>query len=215
LSFNLIIVGAGGLGREVYQYARDIYGEGGLFRVKGFLDDNPHELIQRGYVMEVNIVGNTKNYAIQDNDRFIVAIGDPGIRQMIVERLIARGAQFTTLVHPKAYVAPSAQLGVGCIISPFATIATFTRLEDHVVLGFYAHVGHDSQVGKYGVLSPYAAVNGGVVLGTAVFLGTHATVTPGRKVGSDVQIAAGAVVYQDIPANRLVVGNPAKVGPKF
>ncbi len=215
MSYNLIIVGAGGLGREVYQYARDAFTSRNHYRITGFLDDNSQELIQRGYTLDVGIIGDTNNYQIQENDRFLVAIGDPKIRRLLVERLSARGGQFATLVHPKAYVAPSAKLGVGTIISPFATVATFTNLDDHVVLGFYAHVGHDSHIGAYGVLSPYAAVNGGVVLGPSVFLGTHATITPGCKVGEESQISAGSVVYQDVPAHRLVVGNPGKAGPRF
>jgi sugar O-acyltransferase (sialic acid O-acetyltransferase NeuD family) len=210
---HLIIVGAGGLGREALQYAREAFA--GQFEIKGFLDDNPKELEQRGYDLGVSILGGTLNYQPEENERFLVAVGDTKVREMLVERLSSRGAQFATLVHPKAYVAPSAKLAQGCIISPFATVATFTRLEPHVVLGFYAHVGHDSKVGSYGVLSPYAAINGGVVLEKRVFLGTHATVTPGLTIGEDVKIAAGSVVYQNVPSHRLVVGNPGKIGPKF
>jgi sugar O-acyltransferase (sialic acid O-acetyltransferase NeuD family) len=210
---HLVIVGAGGLGREVLQYAREAFA--GQYEIKGFLDDNPKELEQRGYDLGVSILGDTHTYYPEAQDRFLVAIGDPKLRQKLVERLSEHGAQFATLIHPKAYIAPSATIAVGCIISPFATVATFTKLEPHVVLGFYAHVGHDSQVGIYGVLSPYAAVNGGVVLEKRVFLGTHATVTPGLTIGEDVQIAAGSVVYQHVPSHRLVVGNPGKIGPKF
>lgn len=210
---QLIIVGAGGLGREVLQYAREALA--GQYEIKGFLDDNPHELEHRGYDLGVGILGSTQDYFPTEDEYFLVAVGKTDTRHMLVERLTSRGAQFATMVHPKAYVAPSARLAEGCIISPFATVATFTRIESHVVLGFYAHVGHDSQVGSYGVLSPYAAINGGVVLEKRVFLGTHATVTPGLMVGEDVQIAAGAVVYQNVPAHRLVVGNPGKIGPKF
>lgn len=215
MTFDLIIVGAGGLGREVFQYARDTYGDHGSFRIKGFLDDNPNELSDRGYSMPIGIIGNTNNYDIQANDRFIIAVGDPYVRKVLVNKLQTRGAQFATLVHPKAYVAPSAKLGKGVIISPFATIATYAVIKDHAVLGFYAHVGHDSVIGDFNVLSPYAAVNGGVHLDHNVFLGTHAVVTPGRTIGNDVQIAASSVVYTDIQANRLAVGNPARVGPKF
>ena len=210
---HLIIVGAGGLGREVLQYAREAFA--GQYEIKGFLDDNPKELEQRGYDLGVSILGGTQTYYPDKNDHFLVAIGDPKLRQKLVERLSERGAQFATLVHPRAYIAPSAKIAAGCIISPFATVATFTKLEPHVVLGFYAHVGHDSHVGIYGVLSPYAAINGGVMLEKRVFLGTHATVTPGLTIGEDVQIAAGSVVYQNVPSHRLVVGNPGKIGPKF
>ncbi len=212
---ELIIVGAGGLGREVLQYALDTFSHNSTIRIKGFLDDNPEELVCYQDKLAYQIIGDTDSYKIQQNDRFLLAVGTPGTRKLLVEKLEQRGAEFISLVHPKAYVAPSAKLGKGVIISPFATVATHTDLQDHVVLGFYAHVGHDAVIGTYSVLSPYAAVNGGTVLEELGFLGTHAVVTPNRKVGRDAQIAAGAIVYGDVPANRIAIGNPAKFGPKL
>ncbi|MCA9839843.1 MAG: acetyltransferase [Trueperaceae bacterium] len=212
---ELIIVGAGGLGREVLQYALDTFSSNSTIRIKGFLDDNVSELSNFHDKLAYEIIGNTDSYKVQEKDRFLLAVGNPNTRKMLVEKLEQRGAEFISLVHPKAYVSPSAKLGKGVIISPFATIATHSVLSDHVVLGFYAHVGHDAVIGSYGVLSPYAAVNGGTVLEELGFLGTHAVVTPNRKVGRDAQIAAGAIVYSDVPANRLALGNPAKFGPKL
>jgi sugar O-acyltransferase (sialic acid O-acetyltransferase NeuD family) len=215
MTFNLIIVGMGGLGREVLQYAKDVVAQGSSYTIKGFLDDNLGSLDHRELDLEAEHLGDTFAYKIQTGDRFLLAVADPEVRKTLVGRLEHRGAEFATLIHPLAYVAPSAKISKGCIVSPFATVATFSHLDEHVVLGYYAHVGHDAVVGKYGILSPYAAVNGGSVLSERVFLGTHAVITPGQKIAENVQIAAGSVVYSDIPANRLAVGNPAKLGPKL
>lgn len=215
MSENLIIVGMGGLGREVLQYAQDVAAGSNALTVKGFLDDDPDGLSYQGYALSVPFLGDTNSYKIQENDRFLLAVAEPNIRKTLVERLELRGAEFATLVHPLAYVAPSAKIAKGCIVSPFATVATFSVLAEHVVLGFYAHVGHDAVVGKYGILSPYAAVNGSSVLEERVFLGTHAVVTPERTLGQNVQVSAGSVVYSNVVANRLAVGNPAKAGPKL
>ena len=212
---ELIIVGAGGLGREVLQYALDTFSHNSTIRINGFLDDNPDELKCYKDKLPYQIIGDTESYQVESKDRFLLALGSPGTRKTLVEKLERRGAEFISLVHPKAYVSPSAKLGKGVIISPFATVATHTTLHNHVVLGFYAHVGHDAVIGTYSVLSPYAAVNGGTTLDELAFLGTHAVVTPNRKVGRDSQVAAGAIVYGDIPANRLAMGNPAKFGPKL
>ena len=63
------------------------------------------------------------------------------------------------------------------------------------------------------MLSPYAVVNGGSTLEDEVFMGTHATITPNIRVGRRSKVAAGAVVYRDVPEQSLATGNPAKPFP--
>lgn len=50
-----------------------------------------------------------------------------------------------------------------------------------------------------------------VRVGDGVFLGTGAVVLPGVTIGERAFIGAGAVVTADVPANAVVVGNPARV----
>lgn len=208
---HLIIVGAGGFGWELAQFARDAIEHGAALRVKGLLDDDPD--LQPPPHTDLPILGNTHDYAIDPADRFLISVGDPATRRQIGERLRARGAQFTSLVHPQTYVAPTAMIGNGCIIAPFATVGNCACLGDHVLLNLFASAGHDAQIGAYGVISPYAVVSGGAVLGDAVFVGAHGVVTPQKTVGSQSQVAAGAVVYRDLPNDVLAVGNPAKAAP--
>ena len=42
-------------------------------------------------------------------------------------------------------------------------------------------------------------------------LGAGATILPGLKIGRNAMIGAGAVVTRSIPANAIVVGNPARI----
>jgi sugar O-acyltransferase (sialic acid O-acetyltransferase NeuD family) len=205
---DLIIVGAGGFGWEVAQYARDMGIQSEPLQVKGFLDDDPAKPNHNHH--KLPILGNTRDYPIQSTDRFLISVGDPAMRREIQERLRARGATFASLVHPRAYVSPSAKIGSGCIIAPFATVGSYACLEDHVLLNIFASAGHDTHVGSFCVLSPYAVVSGSSVLEDGVFVGAHGVVTPDKRIGSNAQVAAGAVVYRDLPSDVLAVGNPAK-----
>lgn len=207
---NLIIVGAGGFGGEVMQYARDTF-DLGSHRIKGFLDDKVTRVEHSA--LDAPVLGTINGYLPEPEDRFLLAVGDPGSRLDIAARLAAHGAQFLTLIHPLAYVASSATLGAGCIISPFATVGARAKLGAHVVLTFYASVGHDAQVGACCALSPHSVTNGGSVLGQAVFLGSHAAVNPLKRVGDGAKVAAGAVVYRNVPPHSLAAGNPAKARP--
>jgi sugar O-acyltransferase (sialic acid O-acetyltransferase NeuD family) len=210
---NIIVVGASGFGRELAESVLDVAARQSEIRLKGFLDDNPDMKAEMGRVLGVEVIGDTYAYPIQENDRFLISLGDPELRKRLSERLAQRGARFFTLIHPTAHVASSAALGAGCIIAPFANVGSNARLGEHVLLNLYATAGHDTQIGSCSVFSPYGIANGGSVIEERVFFGTHAVVTPNKKVGRQSRIAAGAVVYRDVPELSLATGNPAKNFP--
>lgn len=201
---EVTIIGAGGFGREVFQYAHDT----GRFRVVGFLDDRQADelTIPDG----LPLVGSISAYEPSEGQRFLMAVGDPEARAKIAKRIQASGGQFETIVHPASYVASTASIGKGSIIAPFASVGASAALAELCQVHFYASVAHDVRVGKYSALSPYAAVNGGGRLGECSFMGTRATVNPLKAVGDHSKVAAGAVVYQDVPDWSLAAGNPAK-----
>lgn len=205
---NIVIVGAGGFGREVLQYLKDIHGHD---PVKGFLDDNAREV--EPATLGQQVIGRISDYRPQADEQFVLAVGNPELRLRFGGELAERGARFCNVIHPLAWVASSAELGTGCIIAPFATVGANSRLGDHVVLTFYASVGHDATVGDATALSPYSVTNGGSSLGTAAFLGTAAIVNPLRSVGDHSKVAAGSVVYRNVPERMLASGNPAKARP--
>ena len=50
-----------------------------------------------------------------------------------------------------------------------------------------------------------------VVIEDNVWIGGGAVVLPNVTIGRNAVVGAGAVVTRDVPANTIVVGNPAKV----
>ena len=50
-----------------------------------------------------------------------------------------------------------------------------------------------------------------IIIGNNCFIGARVTLLPGTQVGDNVIIGAGAVVKGTIPANSIVVGNPANI----
>ena len=198
---GVVLIGGGGFAKEVAQYALDV-GKS----IKGILSKEAPsaELAAHAHL------GDEASYAIAADDEFVIAIGDARIRQRAYAGLEARGVRWASIVHPTAYIAPSAQLGPGAIICPFAFVGVHARLGAHVVLNTYASVGHDAIVGDCTVFSPYSCINGWANLGEAVFLGSQAVVTPKVVLGGISKVAAGSVVTQDAPRGSLLMGNPAK-----
>jgi sugar O-acyltransferase (sialic acid O-acetyltransferase NeuD family) len=209
---DVVIVGASGFGREVYRWAKDAL-SAAEYRIKGFLSNRPDDL--NGFGLDEKILADDTSYVVQENDRFIFAIGDIEAKKQIVESMKARNAKFLTLIHPTAIVASSARIGEGVILCPFVLVSDHVVIGDFVMMNFYSSCGHDTTVGRYSIFSPYSTANGGVNIGEEVFLGTHATVTPRRRIGSRVSINANSVAMQDIPERSFVFGVPGKVKTIF
>jgi sugar O-acyltransferase (sialic acid O-acetyltransferase NeuD family) len=205
--YNIIIVGAGGFGREVYLWAKDSFSKD-QYKIKGFLDDNPK--ILNNYNMDIGIIGDLDGYGIKKQDRFVFAIGDIDVKKHLVTKLKEKGAKFLTLIHPTAIVANTAKIGQGVIICPFVTVSDHAQLGDFVMMNIYSSCGHDVKVGDYCILSPYATLNGFVILEDEVFLGTHSTIIPYKKIGYKSKISANSSVMRDVPPNKMVFGVPGK-----
>lgn len=206
---RLIIVGAGGCGREVAQIASDMIDAGRApWTIAGFLDDNPDALA--GSACGYPVLGGVADWQPAPDERFVLAIGTPATRALIAAQLAAKGAQFASVIHPSSRVAPSATVGVGVVIYPYTYVSVDVVLGDHVQINMHNAVGHDARIGDYSVLSSFCDVTGYVRLGERVLLGSHVTIAPGLSIGDDALVGLGSVVVAPVRAGKHVFGNPAK-----
>ena len=71
---------------------------------------------------------------------------------------------------------------------------------------------HDASVIMINILrSGHRDRVGPIIIGNNCFLGNNVILLPETNIGSNTIIGAGSVVTQDVPANTLAVGNPARV----
>ena len=202
---QLVIIGAGGFGREVLAWAR----AGAInYAIKGFLDDNPAAASDSR--LRAQCLGALESYSPSKNDVFLCAVGTPALRQSITERIKGCGGKFITLVHPTAIVTEGAQLSDGVIICPNALVSVDARIGEGAVVYYHSSVDHDAIIGPWTQISGHCDVTGGASLGQGVFLGSHATVLPRIRVGDYAIVGAGAVVTCDVEARATVVGVPAR-----
>lgn len=203
---DLIIIGAGGFGRELHTMlwdgiSRDEY------QFKGFLANESNDRVET----HGPVIGSPEDYQPQKNDRFLLAIGAMEVRARLTQLLTDRGGQFASFVHHTAYIADNATVGVDAVIYPFAVVSNAASVADHVHLNYYASVGHDATVGRYCLLAPYATLNGFTALEDQVYMSTHATVVVEKRVGARSKISANTSVQHDVPADSFVFGVPGKV----
>lgn len=207
---RILIVGSGGFGREALNWALDAWPDR-YHDFVGFLSDDPPGLPNAP--SRLPILTTPSNYEPRSGDGFILAIGIPGIRRRVAETLQARGANFLTLVHPLAVVAPSASIGLGAVVCPFALISDRARVGNCTLLNYYSSLGHDATAGDFAVLSPYATLGGNAHIRDDVFMGLHSSVGPGRTVGSRCKISANSCALTDAPPESIIYGSPGRIGP--
>ena len=135
---RLIVVTARGFGREVEADARDAG-----FDVAGFLHDThryPGSL--DGLGLDDRVLGTVEGYEPREGEELAIGLGDIAPRLETAEMLLARGARLATVVHPRAWVADSAELAPGTVVAPFAFVGPHARVGELSVLNTFASVGH-------------------------------------------------------------------------
>lgn len=204
-----IIVGAGGFGRELVNWARDCHQAGSLPPVAGLLDDDP--TVMEGFSYSVGMLGAARDFTPRPDDLLLMAIGTPAVKRWVAEMVIAKGGRFATLIHPSAVIAGSAQIGEGSILCPLSLVSADAVVGRFCSINALSSVGHDVRLGDYTTLSAHVDLTGAVVVGGGVMIGTGAKVLPKVKIGEGAKIGAGSVVYRSVPAGRSVFTAPAKL----
>ena len=207
----LVIVGAGGLGREVALLISQLNAVGARWEVRGFYDDRAPAaptvggLPYLGTLADLN--ASTSPLAVA------VAVGSSASRATVVSRLDSPHLSFPALVHPAVALRPEQRvaLGEGCLIQRGCILTCDITLGRFVLLNLGCTLGHDSVLEDFCSLMPHANVGGGAYLAAGVYLGTNATVIHQVRVGAETIVGAGAVVVRDLPAHCTAVGVPARL----
>lgn len=203
---QIVIVGGGAGGR----WSADICIATGS-KLAGYLD------ISRDAGDHINGIPVLGRYAKLEDDEFLsdfqfcIAIGDPFERRRIADDIRARGAALATLIHPGAFVAPSAQIGSGCVINTFSYVHANAVLGELVVVENHTSVGIANVLGDGAHVTTGCMLNGYARIGARTFVGSGAVVIPNVTVGHGCVIGAGATVIGDLPDNVVAVGTPARV----
>ena len=166
---------------------------------------------QAGFLEWVNL------RALEIGDIYgLVAIGGArGKDRLELQRFFAgHGIKLFTAVHPRAYVARDASLGIGCQILANAVVASESILGEACIVNTSASVDHDCILGDGVHIGPGANLAGSVQVGENSFIGTGAIVLPRIVIGKNVIVGAGAVVTKNVSDNLIVIGNPARITSK-
>lgn len=204
---DLVIIGAGGMGREIYYHAQECSGFETEYRIKGFIDDNIHSL--DGFDGFPEVLGTIDQYRICKNDVFVTSIGNVKSKKLCIERILDKGGSFISLIHPSARIAIDATLGIGVIIMRRVDIGSYTKIGDYSFIQADAIIGHDALIGNFCRIDCKVVCVGGVKVLEAATIHTLAIISHGVTVGKRAIVGALSLVIRNVKEDTTVVGNPA------
>jgi sugar O-acyltransferase (sialic acid O-acetyltransferase NeuD family) len=198
-----VIYGGGGHAKALIDLLRAL----NVYRIAGVLDDN---LSAGANLMGVPVLGGSEAldglYAqgVRLAVNAVGGISSLAIRIKVFDRLAAAGFACPALVHPRAFVEPSARLAAGVQVFPHAYIGSEAQVGYGCIINSGAIVSHDCSLGEYSNLSPGAILAGEVQVGAGVLVGMGATINLRVRVGAGARIGNSAVVKEDVPEKGIV-----------
>jgi sugar O-acyltransferase (sialic acid O-acetyltransferase NeuD family) len=208
---GIVIIGAGGHGREVADIIRHQSVGDSSIELVGFIDENPDVwgLVRDG----APVLGGWTWFdgRSRDDIRVICAVGAPRVSCRLAAHAEGMGLQFVQAISLLAWVSPFARLGCGVTVFPNVVINTGTVLRDHSIVNVGATISHDCDIGAYSFIAPGVHLAGNVTVGEACWIGLGASVIQGCSIGPRTVVGAGAAVIRDLGADVTAVGVPARV----
>lgn len=205
---QLIIIGAGGMGRTLNDMARESTGYGTEYEIKGFIDDNLSAL--DGYKNYPPMLGTVQDYAPTPDEVFVCSIGGLA-RKKCMEEIIARGGKFLTMIHKTARIGTNVQVGEGTIIGAYTTLGADVKVGKYNLIQSYTVIGHDSRIGDWNRIDTHVTLVGGTIMENEAVIYSSAMINHNVTIENNARVAACSFVIRKVKSGTTVVGNPAKV----
>jgi len=200
---TILLFGGGGHGKTLVDLVREM----DSYQIGGIVDAN----IPAGTrVMDLPVFGGDELLDELYEDGFrqaangIGGIGNVDARLQAFEKLAKAGFSFPTLIHPTAWIEPSATLAQGAQVLPLSYVGTESTIGFGSLLNAHVVVSHDCQIGECVNLSPGALLAGGVKIQDHAQIGMGVTVNVNISIGARARIGNGATIKADVPPGGRV-----------
>lgn len=208
---DIVIIGCGGLGREVCQYLNDINAVVPAYNVLGFIDDNP--FLWNETVGGVRVLGGRDMLPMMSHNGNLYAfcaVANPQVKVNLYALMSELTIRTVNIIHPTAYLTPSVILGENVLIGPFCVLTTDIRIGNCVHINPQCGIGHDACIGDYSTLYWNVNVSGAVRIGKRCEIGSQTVIKQLITLADDVVTGAGSVVVKDVATGVTVKGVPAR-----
>lgn len=204
---DIVIIGAGGFGREVAWLIEDINNEKKEWNLIGFIDDN--QKIRGKNLNGYEVIGGLDFLKVTKDVYYVCAIGNSRTRKKIIEEN-CKGIKAGILIHPSVIKSEFIDIKEGTIICAASILTANISIGRHVIINLDTTIGHDDIIEDFVTIYPSCNISGNVNVKKCSEIGTGTQIIQGIKVGENSIVGAGSVVIRDIQNNKVAVGIPAK-----
>ena len=209
---SLLILGAGGHSKVVIETAL----AENKYQAIALLDDiyQIDNSLSSRKILDFPILGNLKKALTKDiknkYSHAFVAIGDCNKRLDWLNILQKNSFEIPKLIHPHAFISPSAIIKKGSIVAVNSSIQSSVLIDEGSIINTGATVDHDCKIGLGSHICPGVNLAGNVNIGPKSWIGIGSCVIENIKIGREVIVGAGSTVVNDLPDNVKAYGCPAR-----
>lgn len=206
---NIVIIGAGGFGREVQWLLERMNEKEKQWNLLGYIDDG----VTVGTIVDDLPVLGDITYLNETKEPLAVvcAVGSSKTRKKIIDKIINNeNLEFPNVIDPSVQMSERICMGKGNIVCAGNILTVDIKIGDFNIINLDCTVGHDAVLHSYVTVYPSVNISGCVEADNETELGTGSHIIQGIHIGENTIIGAGSVVIREMPANCTAVGSPAK-----
>ena len=207
---EIVIIGNGGLAKEIAEYIDNINDSNPTWNLLGFSTNDPSQI--GNYIHKYKVLCLDKDIANWGKQLgLVIGVGFPNkISEISAYFNKNLNLYFPNIILPTAFIAKHISLDKGNIITSGVVISTDVQIGSYNLFNWNVTIGHDTLNGNCNVFNPGSNISGNIILGSRVLVGTGSQILQGLTICDDVIIGAGAVVTKDIKEPGTYVGIPAR-----
>jgi len=208
---KLLLVGAGGFGREAAEAVRSANALNPRWELLGFLDDDP---AKRGTKIDgLRVLGGVLAARAMHDVQLLLCPVRPdsyGARRLLAGRLRLGDGRYATLVHPTATIGSTCRVGAGSVLLAHVDLTANVTVGRHVAIMPQTVLTHDVEIGDFATLASGVRLGGGCRVAEGAYVGSGACVREGITIGRGALVGMGSIVTRDVPPGRVWFGAPAR-----
>ncbi len=145
----------------------------------------------------------------QNEYAFFICVGYSKMnegRKSIYRRIIEKGYQVLTYVHPMALV-QTEQIGDGCLFFENVTIGSYCSVGSCNIFYPCSHIAHHTRIGDFNFFAISCSIAGYVEIANQCFFGNNSTTRDKIKISDKTLIGANAYLDHNSKEGSVIVPN--------
>ena len=205
---ELVIYGAGGLGREILSLInRDYKNE---WETIGFIDDG----LKEGTYVEGLPIFPKSVLVSHGYEKLAVVFGiaDPKIKKKIyfeinnIENLV-----FPKIISKSAIIDEKALIEEGTVIADNCWVSINARIGSFCFLNVGNVIGHDVKISNFSSFMPLSSISGFVEIGECTLVGARSFILQGLKIEDNCVVGAGCSLFFSLKEGDTAITSPPHV----